>query len=356
MNVLHLPNNIASQINVSVKALNDLGVNARGLVLSYSAMQDHRYIESVCIDRKKFSLRTIIGLLSFWKRVWDAVNWADVVHWHFDSYMLPFNLDLRYIAWRKKARVVEFWGSDIRIPEVAVKDNPYIAKMYEQTGGMSQQFSKRSLRNQQRFSRYGFFCLLPDREVEPYLQKKYFPTHYKTSPRVLISEYKPCFPNPHKTSPLIVHAPSCKEIKGSQTIIDVLKRLKMRYDFQFDLLHNIPKEKANEIVQKCDIFIDEIIHGSYGLAAIEAMALGKPTICYIKPSMLSAYPAGLPIINANEGSLEAVLEKLLLDGNYRNEVGRASRIYVEKYHDAHKIAQELTTIYEDVLKKTSQAQ
>lgn len=40
MKVLHLPTNIASQISVSVRALRDIGVDARGLVWCNAAIQD----------------------------------------------------------------------------------------------------------------------------------------------------------------------------------------------------------------------------------------------------------------------------------------------------------------------------
>jgi glycosyltransferase involved in cell wall biosynthesis len=87
------------------------------------------------------------------------------------------------------------------------------------------------------------------------------------------------------------------------------------------------------------------------LTALEAMAFGKPTLCYIIPSSVSQYPTDLPLINASQDNLADVLRELLEDGYRRYETGRKSRAYVEKYHDAHNLARELVDIYEDISDK-----
>jgi glycosyltransferase involved in cell wall biosynthesis len=79
------------------------------------------------------------------------------------------------------------------------------------------------------------------------------------------------------------------------------------------------------------------------------MALGKPVICYMKPFALENHPDDLPIVNANMDNLEAVLADLLRDGEKRYALGRAGRSYIEKYHDASKIAEKLVEIYEGLL-------
>jgi hypothetical protein len=57
----------------------------------------------------------------------------------------------------------------------------------------------------------------------------------------------------------------------------------------------------------------------------------------------------LPIINATQDNLADVLEPLLRDGELRHEIGKRSRVYVEKYHDAIKLAYRLVDIYQAVI-------
>ncbi|MCR4336550.1 MAG: glycosyltransferase [Candidatus Omnitrophica bacterium] len=348
MKVLHIPDNIASQVNTTVKALRDIGVDARGIVLTYSPMQDHQYIESFSVEEKN-SLQKLLMRIPFTYSILKAMRWADVIHWHFNSRLLPFELDLRYLASLKKACVVEFWGSDIRIPEIACQDNPYIQKMYEMYPEFAVNGREKSIDTQKRFAKYGFACLIPDVEMEPYVQKDIFHSFYRSKARILMSDFIPNFPDSIKKRPLIIHTPSRKEIKGTKRILEVIEQLKGKYEFDFQLIHNMPRKEMLEWVGKCDIMIDEIISGAYGLAAIEAMALGKPVVCYIKPSSLPKYSSSLPLVNANSDNLVEVLTTLLSSGEKRAQIGKASRAYVEEHHDAHKIAHELLDLYKNLL-------
>ena len=88
--------------------------------------------------------------------------------------------------------------------------------------------------------------------------------------------------------------------------------------------------------------------GTHGLATLEAMALAKPVICYIKPSMVGQYPPESPIVNANPDTLRPPGDAVQ-DGELRRRVGLAGRAYVERYHDARTLAAELEHIYREVL-------
>jgi len=131
--------------------------------------------------------------------------------------------------------------------------------------------------------------------------------------------------------------------------LNAVKQLQGSYDFEFRLIHGVSHSEALKAIRDCDIMVDQIIVGSHGLAALEAMAFGKPTLCYIKPSLVPTYPPALPIVNASKENITRVLAGLLKDRKKRHEIGRQSRAYVEKYHDAHKVARDLVTIYEELL-------
>lgn len=352
MRVLHLPMNIASQISITVRALRDIGVDAQGMVIDNSIIQGNEGIRNFeTISLRRHPLRGTIRRLLIIYEFQTAIRWADVIHWHFNASVLPKNLDLKYINFLNKPRIVEFWGSDVRIPEIASADNPYRAKIYREYPELAYGASERSIQTQMRFSKNGFECLLPGSELYPYISEAIFPTPYKIKARLISSDFVPKYPDPAKKRPVIVHTPSHKAKKGTKEVFWAIDCLKKKYDFEFRLIHGVEHAKAIDIISNCDIMADQFVAGAHGLASLEAMALGKPTLCYIKPSLVETYPLDFPIVNANQDNLAEVLGTLLENGALRHQIGRQSRAYVEKYHDAHKIARDLVKIYEEVIEK-----
>lgn len=351
MKVLHLPFNIASQISVTVRALRDIGIDARGLVTSSHLINDDRYIEiPPIVEGSRYSVQGILSRARRWQSILAALKWADVVHWHFTN-VLWWSCDLRYAKRLGKARIVEFWGSDIRIPEIASADNQYAARFYAEHPDLARNAGKHSLNRQAMFARNGYACTVADADLESYVRRDLFPRLYRIRQRLILSDFQMSYPDPHKRRPLIVYAPSNKVIKGTDAVLRAIEELKSKYEFDFQLIHGIEHCESLEIVRNCDIMLDQFMVGAHGLAALEAMAFGKPVVCYIKPSLVSMYPDDLPIVNANQENLADVIKNLLEDSQRRHEIGRCSRAYVEKYHDAHKIAQELVAIYEELLEK-----
>ncbi|HSK72878.1 MAG TPA: glycosyltransferase, partial [Pyrinomonadaceae bacterium] len=158
------------------------------------------------------------------------------------------------------------------------------------------------------------------------------------------------FPDPLNKKPVVVHSPSAPVAKGTKFILQAIESLKAKYDFEFVLVENMAREKALETMRGCDIFVDQLIIGSHGYAAVEAMAFGKPVVCYINPVTGKNYLPELPIFNANPENITEKLEILLKDGALRNELGKKGRNYVEKYHDDKKLAENLAKTYREVIR------
>lgn len=353
MKVLHLPVNIGSQMSITVRGLREIGVDARGLVRNNTLFQDAEGMETFVLESlTKHPIRGRVQRLSWWRAVLKAIRWADVIHWHFRSRALPASLDLKYIVHLNKPRVVEFWGTDIRIPEIASADNPYIAEMYAKDPAKAEKVAKRSRKVQERFARHGFRCIIPAAEMEPYVFDDLFPQTYKSVARIIVSDFDPKYPDPQNERPVVMHYPSNKGYKGTEAIVAAVEQLKSEIDFEFRLVHGMERSQALKIVRECDVMIDEVISGDYGVAAMEAMALGKPTVGYIKPLVSSGRPPELPIVSATQESIRDVLKDLLTDGSRRHEIGRRSRAYVEKHHDAPKVAKDLVRIYEELIEET----
>jgi hypothetical protein len=348
MRVLHLPLNIASQMDVLVRAQNDLGLHARGLAINPVSMVSSDSLEALRVDRRTNWAYRASGLRNL-PHVLRAIHWADVLHWHFGECALPRNFDLKIATWLKKPGVVEFWGSDIRIAEIESEMYPSYARarslnLYPHADSRAESAARQKL-----FASAGCECIVSDPVLRPHLQANLFSALHSSNRSIDLAEFQPNYPRADNTRPMIVHNPSNRLVKGTAAVLAAIEALRGRFDFDFRLITNLPQRDALQLVRECDLLIDQVILGTYGLVSIEAMAFGKPAVCQINSLLLDRYMPDCPIVNANPDNLAEVLAGLLTDGQRRHDLGRRGRAYVEKYHDSHQIARQLASIYQALI-------
>jgi glycosyltransferase involved in cell wall biosynthesis len=109
------------------------------------------------------------------------------------------------------------------------------------------------------------------------------------------------------------------------------------------LVENMQREQARAVYESADLVVDQLLAGWYGGLAVEAMALGKPVVSYIRDADLAFIPeamrAQLPLINADPRTIYDVLRRLATSERATlPEHGRRGRAYVERWHDPYKIA------------------
>lgn len=157
-----------------------------------------------------------------------------------------------------------------------------------------------------------------------------------------------------KKRPLVIHAPTHREVKGTEFILSAVKRLQdEKIEFDFKLVEGLSHENALKIYENADLLIDQLLIGWYGGLAVELMAMGKPVICYLREDDLSFIPGQmrqqLPIINANPDNIYDVLKAfLLLDYGEQIKLGKKCRQFVESWHDPMKVASQLKIDYESL--------
>ena len=274
------------------------------------------------------------------------IYWADVIHWTCGS-ILPYNFDLFLIKLLKKNAFIEWVGSDIRVPEYLMKIN----STYKDVFHNGYEYSKSedlvtSFKVQESFKKYNFKPILVP-EMKYYLKEGLFNKIYDVQYRINTNKIIPNYTDLFKTSKIkIVHAPSARIAKGSDIIFNTIEQLKIAYDFEYLELNNISHIEVLECIKNADIFIDQIVLGSYAMAAMEAMSYGKPVISYILPQYFKmGIPKECPIVNANRNNLYEELEKLIISSELRSKIGKQSRLYIEKYHDTKVLSKQLLTIY-----------
>lgn len=138
----------------------------------------------------------------------------------------------------------------------------------------------------------------------------------------------------------ILHAPNHRAIKGTQYFIDAVNELiEEGLDVELVLLERVPNDEVKRVMASVDIVADQLIVGWYAMFAIEAMAMGKPVLCFLREDLLSLYaisglikPDEIPIINCGPFTVKDTLRYFLSHRDELASIGRRSREFVLKHH------------------------
>lgn len=154
------------------------------------------------------------------------------------------------------------------------------------------------------------------------------------------------YPGPaRKTKLRILHAPNHRAIKGTRYFIDAVDELKEEgLDIELVLLERVPNEEVRKIMASVDVVADQLIVGWYAMFAIEAMAMGKPVLCYLREDLKDLYvtsglvdPEEIPILNCSPLTVKETLKNLVSQRDRVPEIGRRSREFVLKHHSTQAI-------------------
>ena len=144
----------------------------------------------------------------------------------------------------------------------------------------------------------------------------------------------------------IAHAPNHSHFKGTQYLERAVAKLRAEgRDLEIVRVNGVPNEEVLKLFASCDLMADQFIGGAPGYAAYEAMAIGKPVLCYLRNQDMVTDPDRCPIINTWPGTIYETL-KACLDGQFDFAVlGERGRNYVEYYCSLEAVALGLGRLY-----------
>ena len=370
LRVLHTPCNEANNPFGLSQAERKLGINSK-LIIFYP----DGYFDTA--DRTLFTKNHLFNEFKRWAFIFHAMRNYDVIHYNNGSCLAPryvqtrgrngwirwlFNnlyarffeeLDLKIASKLRKKIYVTFQGSDGRIIGFC-KNNYKFHFSKEDDATHTEHGDKTRIKRIRIFEKYAdrIFTVNPD-------LLNTLPDTAEFIPYSSVNPYavSPAFPQKEIAKIHIVHAPSNPQVKGTKYLLEALSILKKEgFYFEFTLVNGLSNQEALSIYQKADLVVDQLLAGWYGGFAVEAMAMGKPVIAYIREEDLVHIPPQmrkeLPIINANPENILDILRDILSKcGSDLHEIGKRSREYVCSWHDPVKIASKLISYYKAPKKK-----
>lgn len=152
--------------------------------------------------------------------------------------------------------------------------------------------------------------------------------------------------------PHIIHAPSDRKIKGTETILKAIDILKNEgLSFEFELLENIPNEVIIEKYADADIVVGQLskVLGKQGVEVLSCgtvLATGLSRECVLSDVYLKENPA----VHIDINNIVEKLRFLILNYDVRVELAQKGRAFTEKYHDVklfcNHILQAVNTSYD----------
>jgi hypothetical protein len=277
--------------------------------------------ELVVVERQKLhpeADRSLDRPAGFWGR--QAVQWpaflrllprTDVFHFYFGWTLVPRRLTWPILKAARTKSVLHFLGSDIR-------------------GKTPEELSYARGADARIVGSYDALRWVPDAQVVP--------------PGLDLAGY-PAVPPEERPRPVVLHAPSSRKRKGTEHVVAACEGL----DVELDIVEGLRHDEARRHYERADIVVDQLNAGWYGIFALEAMALGKPVLSYLRPEAVeetqSALDVEVPIVPVTKETLRERIAELAASPEERRRIAAASRAYVERVHDADKGADRLVEIY-----------
>ena len=263
---------------------------------------------------------------------------------------LPFSPDLPVLKLFGKKIVMTYCGSDIRLHEVERRRNPY-AELFA-TSKFGPKYDGRKKRRMwwqnlfvDRFTAvrnlYAHATeVIPEEKVE---------RNILVNNTVDLAAYEPVEFSTKET-PVIIHAPTSPEFKGTKYIEKAIEELRGEgHKFEYRRLQGVPNDEAHRIYrEEADIIIDQVLAGGFGTLAIEGMYYGRPVCCYLLPELLEWYP-DCPIVNTNKDDLKEKLARLIGDPQERVRLGRKGRAFIEKHFGREKVNRQVWGMYRELM-------
>ena len=145
--------------------------------------------------------------------------------------------------------------------------------------------------------------------------------------------------------PLVVHVPSQRNppIKGTQHIAPVLQRLHDEGVIEYVAPSGMTHRDLRELVRRCDVLVDQLLFGSYGVAAVEAMAAGRVTVGRMIQPVRDLMEEAPLMLEATPDSLREAITSIRERRGELRARAESNLAFVRRWHDGAVSAARLST-------------
>lgn len=335
MRILHAARNIADHPAALVRAFRRLGHEAE--VWEYGESPFGFPVDRAIVipDRDPRVL---------WQTFLEAVERFDILHFHFGRSLFPNHWgglppfwDLPIYRILGKRVFFTFHGSDCRIRRIHEQINPRSYYRFSEIEADDDRTEKaieviRTYADRMFVVSVDYLPFVPEAEVLP---------------RVIDLAQWPEQQPEQRRRPLVLHVPSRRGTKGTEFVIEGMRRLVDEgAEVDFRLLEGVPHEEARQAIQAADVVVDNLVTGDYETVSLEAMASSRVAVADIQSAVAEAFPEA-PVFRADPDDFVERMRALIGDVELRRSLASRGRSYVAALHDAPVIAERLLAFYRE---------
>ncbi|WP_226344396.1 glycosyltransferase [Agilicoccus flavus] len=146
---------------------------------------------------------------------------------------------------------------------------------------------------------------------------------------------------------VVAHAPSHGPLKGSAPLDATVRELEREGVLEYRRIENLNPAAMPGVYRDSDVVLDQFVIGSYGVAAVEAMAAGRVVVGHVtddvRAHVKETTGLDLPVVEATLDTVADVLRGLVADPARLRELGEAGVAFAREVHDGRRSAQVLGT-------------
>jgi glycosyltransferase involved in cell wall biosynthesis len=356
MRILHLPTLVGGMPWGLAQGERKIGLDSEVLAL-YDSLLQYPANRVIFKNNQKSLARKILAIPNLIKEVYRIRKNYDVFHFNFGSSLIDLRglgLHLIDLPFYEGKIVVTYNGCDARQKYPTINRVPFSACHQEDCyQGICNNNARDEMKRLRiaKFDQYAHAVFAVNPDLLNFLPKRAKFLPYAISNWDMIKTLPYSGVNKKLK---IVHSPTNRAAKGSDSIIQCLKLVKDRYgDFvELLLVENLPNEKARQVYAQADLAIDQILIGWYGGFAVEVMKMGIPVVAFIRKEDLQFLPTPMAldcekaIIQADPTSLFGKLQEIIENASILRSYREAGLEYVHQWHDPINVAQMTKSVYE----------
>lgn len=150
----------------------------------------------------------------------------------------------------------------------------------------------------------------------------------------------------------ILHSPSNRQVKGSDIIVKAIEDLKKEYKIEFVQISGKPNHEVLEELRNCDFVVDQLYSDGYmpGFAT-EAAWLQKAVViggyAWEELNRFFAPHERPPTAYCHPDNIKDTIEKLIVDIEYRDRLGKIAYEYVSTHWGPKQVANNILKLIND---------